>query len=87
MVHEGVTLKHSSLRLILSYATITGHLIWAQHVDQAYFHSDEPLKRPTYLRPPDLYSCLEHFCGNCLRRCMEFVTHVTICLIPFENIS
>lgn len=52
--HNHVTLKQSSLRLILSFAALTGFTIWTQDVDQAYIQSDGPLRRAIYLLPPEI---------------------------------
>lgn len=52
IIHSTSTMNHSSLRLILSFASISGYPIWIQHVNQAYVQSDEPLRRPIYILPP-----------------------------------
>lgn len=49
--HDSTTLKHSSLRIILSFASITTYTLWSQDISQAYIQSDGPLRHPIFVKP------------------------------------
>lgn len=46
--HEREDLKHSSVRIILNFSSVSEHRLWMQHVTQAYIQSDEPLRPPIF---------------------------------------
>lgn len=50
-IHDSVALKHSSLRIILSFTIINQYILWPQDLDQAYVQSDIPLQRPINIVP------------------------------------
>lgn len=50
IVHDSTTLKYWSLRIILSFAGITQYTLWSQDINQAYIQSDEPLRRPIFMK-------------------------------------
>lgn len=52
IIHDITTLKHSSLRIIVCLAGITGYKLRTQDINQVYIQSDEPFRRPIYLKPP-----------------------------------
>lgn len=52
MVHKSSTLKHTSSRIIISYVSITNNKLWSQDINKEYFQSDESLRRPVFVIPP-----------------------------------
>jgi Reverse transcriptase (RNA-dependent DNA polymerase) len=54
LIHNSTTLKHQSVRLILTFASIFGFDIWSSDVNQAYLQSAEKLQRDIFIRPVEL---------------------------------
>lgn len=51
MIHDVMTLRPTSIRLILSLAAICGLRLFSHEVNQMYLQSREPFSREVYLRP------------------------------------
>ena len=51
VVHNAVTLRHSSVRTVLSFSVIKGYRFFAHDVKQAYLQSDEDLTRDIFIKP------------------------------------
>lgn len=64
IVHNSATLRHSSLRIIISCATIVRNLLWTQDGDHKYIQTEEPLWQPIFWSYLSLSNFLVIFCGN-----------------------
>lgn len=52
IVHKTTSLRRSSSRIILSFASTTNFKLWSQDINEAYVQSDQPLQRTVYPNPP-----------------------------------
>jgi Reverse transcriptase (RNA-dependent DNA polymerase) len=68
IVPEAPTLSHTSVRLILSLATINRWPVWVNHVTMAYLQSTSPLPRDVYIRAPQRpHAVTEQLKGHVLK--------------------
>ena len=51
-MHNSTTVRHSSIRLILSLAVTYRLRVWTHDISQAYLQSSHALTRSIYLHPP-----------------------------------
>ena len=52
LVHASPNVRQSSVRVLVSVASIQKMRLWSQDVNQAYLQAEEPLQRTIFLRPP-----------------------------------